>query len=169
MSVKAETFCIECGLSAHTSKKRNWVKCSQCSRLSHCSCVGLTKSLADALPGWKCQECHSGERPLTEPISQLPPNEETGTQNLILPKNPRTIKRIPKGARNVVAGSLAKILTDCALKNDVLSWSTLFNFTGETLRIDNDDHFNKNLTTIIKNQVRKFCLGTDRLPTAAAT
>jgi len=55
-SSQDRTQCYHCH-SQTGSRKKKTIRCSQCDRPIHLSCVKISKRHADKLPGWYCNTC----------------------------------------------------------------------------------------------------------------
>ena len=71
------------------------------------------------------------------------------------PASVRVMKRIPRSSRNCAATKLAAILVDVVVKNNVESWSRLFNFSSRCLVIPRRGGRRRSLVTLINAQLRE--------------
>jgi len=106
------------------SGRKLTTQCSKCSRSFHLSCIKMSKSQADSLPGWFCNICDS--------IINPPHSSRTSTSNTHLippplmlsstPWDPATtpIHRITKGAHPSFASGLSKLINKAISSNALL-------------------------------------------------
>lgn len=79
-------------------------------------------------------------------------DNETLVEKLVTyKKNLPILKRIPKGARPLVASKLANIIELCVSQNDYSAWEKLFTFVYKSLYVPKKG--SKSLTTLVKEHV----------------
>ena len=148
--------CRICKHSQQNSRKRNWIACSSCASWFHCSCVNLTKAMADSMPLWACGDCNGQNTQSMQVQSGAVSEEIISSADIGSMRKIKIIKRIPKSARYLAADALSKILSDCARKNDVVSWNKYFLFCFVAFRCPDDFLDGFTLTQTIKNQISEF-------------
>jgi hypothetical protein len=125
-------------------KKRLVVGCKVCKWLFHASCQKLSGSECKALgSNWVCNECKVLHCSIDK-SSFLDKIKD-------LTNRVRVLKRIPKGARIIVAEELEKVIRLVISKNDIASWENLLTFPYKYLFVPDRSSVKKvSLATLVK-------------------
>jgi len=115
------------------SRKKKTIRCSQCDRPFHLSCVKISRKHANKLPGWYCNTCdpvlnlpHPRKTPTMSALLIDPASFGAHTQSLRSVNHP--IHRIPKAAHPSFASGLSKLIIKAISSNSLFDWHRLVCF-----------------------------------------
>lgn len=103
------------------------------------------------------QSSDTSEIPTIDRLSAS--NQEFITYISELKQSTRIVKRIPKGARSLVASDLSRLIEKCVAKNEISDWKNLLLFAYKTLNLP-DKKDGVSLVQIIKQNSNTTTLPT---------
>ena len=170
------------------NKRKRVIECASCNRHWHLSCVRLSRAQADALSSWDCPECSSGIVPTPSSSSldgqscQISPASQHNeadvdevdaihlTSTLASLRRTRpVIRRVPRGARLVVAEALTAVMKRALNFNNVSAWIILLVFPYAALSLPRNAEADDDctLTTKVKRQTSLFMEMTETMKVTA--
>ena len=164
--------CPRCDL---INKRKRMIECASCNRHWHLSCVRLSRAQADTLGSWDCPECAGGmvytpssSRSDSQPSQISSSNyvgevDEVDAINLAatlasLRCTRPVIRRVPRGARPVVADALTTVMKKALSVNTVSTWILflLFPYAALSFHRNTETADDSTLTAKIKRQTSLF-------------
>jgi len=158
--------CHHCHSQTDSGRKLT-TQCTKCNRSFHLSCIKMSKSQADSLPGWFCNTCdliinppHSSRSSTSNTHPLDSPSFDALIQSLRSRNHP--IHRIARGAHPSFASGLSKLINKAISSNAQLDGQRLLCFPLSVLS-SGPGPKGISLTSSIKSRINTY-LVSDRLP-----
>ena len=163
-TVSAEVSCDFC---TSTTKHRKFKTCNRCGRRAHLTCANITKKQNVTIPIWTCPQClrapaeggegSGGRGEIGGTSSHAGPSREEAPEDLAqalarLKSSRRLLKRIPKGARVLVASTLADRLDAALTEETPLAWWRFLSFPYTSL-LAPEKSMKKSASSYIREQI----------------
>lgn len=159
--------CRTCSL---INVRKRTVVCAMCSGTFHLSCVGLTRTQADAIPRWSCLPCLGRGDEMIAPEPEV--EVDLAEYITLCRSSARVLKIIPKGAVMSVAEALHELIDQAVREKSRLAWGKLLSFgygaiSQPAFDLADGAERSVSLATRVKRQVTSF-MGASRLPVPEA-
>ena len=121
-----------CPVCNQVNRLKKTLKCTQCDRTHHLTCVGITQAQIPQLPVWHCNGCIRAANLRDALHDELaegegPPND-FAAELANLKAGTRLLQHVPRRHRHRIASNLADAITTALEQRTPLSWWRLLSF-----------------------------------------
>lgn len=121
-----------CHVCNRVNHLKRTVTCSQCDRIHHLTCVGITQAQAAQLPAWHCDAClrtaQQRDAVLDAPAENEIPPDDMAAALADLKASTRLLQHVPRRHRHRVASDLASAITAALEQRTSVAWWRLLSF-----------------------------------------